>query len=269
MTSEERHEEMRENIPAFVLGGLTPDEEEALREHLRSCEECRREAASYEPLLHALNLPDDDAPLPPGARERLMQRIVEPTNVHALPTEATPSGPGSRRPSRLPRVLAAASLLLAVLLGGFFYQQNRQLNSEVAEQQETISSVVDLMERADLRVEDLPTEGSETRARVYAAREGDVGMFVFDRLPELPEDRTYQLWVGGADALESAGTFEPTSEEKGSYHKLLSPPAGFDEYEYVGVTSSPEGGLQEAPPPSAPDWVIRAEIPSPAQASRG
>jgi len=277
MNGEGRHDEMRENIPAFILGGLTPEEEEALREHLRSCEECRQEMSSYEPLLHALNLPADDAPLPAGARERLLERATERTdNVRTLPTAASPPGaesvgPSSHpsgRPSRLPWALAAASLLLAVLLAGFFYQQNRQLNSEVADQQQTISSVVDLMERPDLRVEDLSTPDSEARARVYAAREGDVGMLVFDRLPPLPENKTYQLWVGGGDALRSAGTFEPTSTEKGSYHKLLSPPGGFDEYDYVGVTASPKDGLQEAPPPSAPEWVIRAEIPSPAQASR-
>ena len=166
-------------------------------------------------------------------------------------------------------MLAAASLLLTGLLGGYLYGQNRQLSSEVAEKQETISSVVDLMERPDLRVEDLPTPGSKARARVYAAREGDAGMFVFDRLPPLPEDKTYQLWVGDGDALWSAGTFEPTSTERGSYHKLMSHPGGFDEYENVGVTSSPKGGLEEPPPPSAPDWIFHTEIPSPAQAGRG
>lgn len=54
--------------------------------------------------------------------------------------------------------------------------------------------------------------------------------------------------------------------EKGSYHKLLSSPASFDKYEYVGITSSTRD-IEEAPP-SAPDWVVRAEIPPPTQASR-
>lgn len=266
MSNDARHDEFKSNLPAFVLGGLSPDETEAVREHLRDCEECRRELALYAPLTHALDLAPPDASPPPGARDRLLERT---SNVRTLPQAATEAPRPQRRPSRLPWTLAAASLLFAVLLGGFFYQQNRQLNSEVADQQETISGVVDLMERPDLRVEDLPTPDSEARARVYAAREGDVGMFVFDRLPPLPEGKTYELWVGSEGALESAGTFEPTSMEKGSYHELMSPPGGFDEYEYVGVTASPKDGFQEAPPPSAPDWVVRSEIPSPAQASRG
>ena len=267
MSDDARHDGIRSNLPAFVLGGLSPEEANAVRDHLRECDECRRELALYAPLTHALDLAPPDASPPPGARERLLERT---SNVRTVPAgTANASEPPRRGPSRLPWALAAASLILAALVGGFFYQQNRQLSSEVAEQQETISSVVDLMERPDLQVEDLPTPDSEARARVYAAREGDAGMFVFDRLPPLPEDRTYQLWVGGDDALRSAGTFEPTSTEKGSYHKLMSPPGGFDEYENVGVTSSPKGGLEEPPPPSAPDWIFRAEIPSPAQAGRG
>lgn len=266
MNNDQRHDEIRSNLPALALGGLSPEEARAIHEHLPGCEECRRELALYAPLPHALDLAPPDASPPPGARERLLQHT---SNVLALPTGASDAPQSPPRTPRLPWALAAASLLLAILLAGFFYQQNRQLNGEVAERQQTIDGVVDLMERPDLRVEDLPTPDSEARARVYAAREGDVGMVVFDRLPPLAEGRVYELWVGGDDALRSAGTFVPTSTEKGSYHKLLSPPEGFEEYEYVGVTASPEGGFEEAPPPSAPAWILRSEIPSSAQASRG
>lgn len=275
MTDDERHNEISENLPAFLLGGLEPDEEVAVREHLRGCEECQQELSSYEPLRDALNLSADDMPLPAGARERLLQRA---RNVRSLPIMPPDSPPpealearrASRRASRLPWTLAAASLLVAVLLSSLLFQQNRQLGGEVAEQQKAISSVVDLMERADLRVEDLSTSGSDARARVYAAREGDVGMFVFDKLPSLPEGKVYQLWVGEtADVEENAGTFVPTDSEKGSYHKLLNPPGGFDQYRYVGIAVSPEGGLQEPPPPSDPSWVVRSELPEYMQATRG
>lgn len=266
MSGDNRHDEIRESLPAFFLGGLSPDEEVIVRKHLRGCEECRRELASYGPLRDALNLAADGAPLPAGARERLLERT---SNVRALPTSSPGPPPPARRPSRLAWGLAAASLLVAALLGGILLQQNRQLSDEVAEKQKTINSVVDLMERADLQVEDLSTGGSEARVRVYAAREGDVGMFVFDELPRLPEEEAYQLWVGKTEDLdEDAGTFVPTDAEKGSYHKLLNPPGGFGQYGYVGITASPKGGLQEPPPPSDPSWVVRAELPKYMQADR-
>ena len=271
MIGPEHHGEIRENLPAFVLRGLDPAEEAAIREHLTDgCDACREELASYGPLPDALNLAPPDVPLPPDARSRLLERAGNARRLREArgDLEAPPSRPSPRRPSRLPAVLAAAALIVAVLLGGLLYAQNRGLSSEVAQKQQTIDGVVDLMERADVRVEDLPTPNSVVRTRVYAAREGDVGMYVFDRLPPLAEGQVYQLWVGEEEDLkENVGTFVPTDGEKGSYHKLLSPQGGFDAYEYVGIAAVPEGGLEEPPPPEAPAWVMKAELPAPDQAS--
>lgn len=258
-SSNEPHGKIRENLPAFVLGGLEPEEVRVMEEHLRGCEQCRREIASYETVTHALDLSAPDAPLPEGARERLLER-TRAIGGSPQAEDAGASRSSRRRPSRLPWALAAASLLLAVLLGGALWQQNRQLSNEVAAQQNTITSVVDLMERADLKVKDLPTPMSEARVRVYEAREGDVGMIVFDRLPQPPAGKKYQLWVGSGGGLRSEGTFVLTSVEKGSYHKLLNPSEGFDKYDRVGVLMVSKGGLQKPPPASDPDWAIRTRL---------
>jgi len=262
------HDEIRENLPAYALGGLEPEESRTVEEHLRGCASCRGELASYGIAVHALDLTAPEASPPEGARERLMAR-TEPVRVSTTadesleerseaPRQISRHAPRRARHQsyRLAWTLAAASLLLAVLLGGGLLQQSRQ----VAEQQATINSVVDLMERADLEVRDLPTPESEARARVYEAREGDVGMVVFDKLPVPPEGREYQLWMGSKDQRENEGTFVLTSAEKGSYHKLLAPPGGFDEYDYVGVLAAPEGGVEEPPPASDPDWVVQSKL---------
>ena len=255
MNRDGRHDGITENLPAFVLGGLSPDETREVEDHLRGCEWCRRELAAYGPMPDVLNLAAPDSPPPEGARERLMART---SNVHALPPpgEMEEQEPPSRRTARLPWTLAAASLLAALLLGGGLLQQGRQ----VAEQQATITSVVDLMERADLKVQDPPTPGSEARVRIYEAREGDVGMVVFDKLPDPPEGQEYQLWMGHGDEMENEGTFVPTDPERGSYHKLLSPPRGFAGYDYVGISKVPEGGTERPPPASDPDWVVQTRL---------
>ncbi len=253
------HDEIRESLPAYALGGLEPEETRAVEEHLRGCDSCRSELASYEPALHALDLSAPEASPPEGARERLLAR-AEPmrASTEEEESEGQTEAPRQipRRQSRLPWMLAAASLLLAVLLGGGILQQSRQ----VAEQQATINSVVDLMERPDLEVRDLPTPETQVRARVYEAREGDVGMIVFDRLPGPPEGREYQLWMGTGGERQDEGTFALTNEKRGSYHKLLAPPGGFDEYDYVGVLAAPEGGTEEPPPISDPAWVVQSKL---------
>ena len=253
MNADGRHDGIQENLPAFILNGLGREETREVEDHLRGCERCRRELAAYGPMPDMLNLDARDAPLPEGARERLMERT---SNVHALRPPGEQSRSPSRRPARLPWMLAAASLLAALLLGGGLLQQSRQ----VTEQQATITSVVDLMERADLKVQAPPTPESGARVRVYEAREGDVGMVVFDKLPRPPEGQEYQLWMGHGDRMDNEGTFVPTDPERGSYHKLLSPPQGFAEYDYVGISKVPEGGTGKPPPASDPNWVVQTKL---------
>jgi anti-sigma-K factor RskA len=251
------HDEIRENLPAYVLGGLEPDAARAVEEHLRGCDSCRRELASYELPIYALDLSVPEASPPEGARERLLARAelgrASTDEEQEGQTEAPRQIPG--RQSRLPWILAA-SLIVAILLGGALLQQSRQ----VAEQQATINSVVDLMERPDLEVRDLPTPETRSRARVYEAREGDVGMIVFDRLPRLPDGQEYQLWMGSGGDRKNEGTFALTNPERGSYHRLLAPPEGFDEYDYVGVLAAPEGGVEAPPQTSDPDWVVQSKL---------
>jgi len=256
MNHDPRRGEAHDDLPAYILGGLSPEEMRAFEKHLRECPSCREELALYKSIPHALNLVSPDVSLPEGAEERLMRRIHP---VSAAPDGDQPPVATSlprRRSTATPWILAAASLLLAVFLGGGFLQQSRK----AAEQQATIDSVVDLMERADLEVRDLPTPESEARLRVYEAREGDVGMVVLDKLPNPPEDREYQLWMSYDEELKDEGAFMPTDLKKGSYHKLLAPPKGFAEYDYIGVITVPKGGLDKPPPRSDPDWVVQSKL---------
>jgi anti-sigma factor RsiW len=113
------HDEIRENLPAYVLGGLEPDAARAVEEHLRGCDSCRRELASYELPIYALDLSVPEASPPEGARERLLARAeLGRASTDEEPegqTEAPRQIPG--RQSRLPWILAA-SLIVAILLGG-------------------------------------------------------------------------------------------------------------------------------------------------------
>lgn len=50
-----RCEEIREELVSFVLGELSEEENEAIREHVESCEKCGGEAAQYRQTLLALS----------------------------------------------------------------------------------------------------------------------------------------------------------------------------------------------------------------------
>lgn len=108
------HQDAVENIPAYTLGGLDTEEAAVVAEHLRGCEACRRELTSYGPLTYALELSAPDAPLPEGARERLLQRARP---VRALEDDTRRRG-SSRR---LLWSVAAALLLVAVGLTAVYF----------------------------------------------------------------------------------------------------------------------------------------------------
>jgi len=113
-------EHVRLDLGAYVLGGLEPEEEAAVREHLASCAECAAEHASLAglPRLLALAAPiDDDGPLAPAP-------AVEERVLDAIASERPRRAP---RRLRLPRpkllipagaALAAVAIALVLALGG-------------------------------------------------------------------------------------------------------------------------------------------------------
>jgi hypothetical protein len=66
--------------------------------------------------------------------------------------------------------------------------------------------------------------------------------------------------MGSGGDRKNEGTFALTNPERGSYHRLLAPPEGFDEYDYVGVLAAPEGGVEAPPQTSDPDWVVQSKL---------
>ena len=70
---------VRPDIGAYVLGGLEPAEEAAVREHLATCSDCAAEHASLAglPRLLALAAPMAEAgPPPPAVEERVLDAIA-------------------------------------------------------------------------------------------------------------------------------------------------------------------------------------------------
>ncbi|MDQ3326897.1 MAG: anti-sigma factor [Chloroflexota bacterium] len=239
------HDVLRENIPAYILGVLDLGEEAALRRHLANCPACAEEITAYAAIPDALNVAVPTATLPSGFNTRLLERAVP---IRALPDPAVPAvRPRDRsHPARLPWTVAAACLVLALALGGWNWQLNTALDQqeqELAQRRSTVAGVVDLLGRPGVIVRDAGVSEDGTRTRLYLAREGDLAMVVFDKMPPPPQGRVYQLWLGGEGETESVATFTPNAS--GHWFRLLNPAGGVRAYETVGVSLEPEGGSQK------------------------
>lgn len=139
----------------YLLGALDPDEARAFARHLDRCAVCRDEVASLAPVLEALPAAAPAHPVPRALRRRVRRA------VRAEPKRQVRRQPLAPRAGWLALGLAVAAAAIVQLGAGRSHQH-------------VIHAAVG---RAELRVA------------------GSHGELVVDRLPSLPADRTYELWV--------------------------------------------------------------------------
>jgi len=221
-----RHDE----VGAYALGALPPDEARRFEQHLEQCEECQVELSQLRPVVAALPAAADPVAPPPALRQRIMA-VVESEAAARRPQRAEASAwrrwVGGLRP--LPVLAAACVLLLAGLGIGV------GLNGEEAA---TYPAQVEMRGASA----ELVVEGGEKAELVVR------GM----RPP--PEGRVYQVWVkhrgrgpAPTDALFTVG-------RDGGAH--VDVPGSVEDVEAILVTDEPDGGSEE--PTRAPVIVAQA-----------
>jgi len=203
---------VRPDIGAYVLGGLEPEEEVAVREHLATCSECASEHASLAglPRLLALAAPMAEAGPPPAAIE---ERVLD-----AIAGELPQQPPRAPR-RRLPRArvlvpaavaLAAVVVALVIALGG---GDEQTPGFEVA-----------------LR----PAAGETASGRAVLAS-ADAGITMQLWVRGLPRDPgiVYEVMCDAPGWSASAGTFRVDSH--GRAHVVLNTAARRGEYDAIRV----------------------------------
>jgi len=185
---EDRHEELKALIAPYVLGAVPLEDEEEIRTHLLSCEECMREADELSAVSATLALAAEPKPLPQGFTENVLAIVRDET------APAPASAPRARRWFSLPAFGIAALLIVAAVLSGVLVNVMGDLRAE-----RRITAAL-------LRADAIRLEGGGAAAAVVQESGGAV--FVARDLPGAPGDDVYQLWFLGAGRPVSAGTFE-------------------------------------------------------------
>jgi Putative zinc-finger len=109
-------EEIREALPEHLLGTLGPEDESAVRRHLRGCGACRRELAGLGEGLATFARAAHQAEPSPELRDRVLEALDE-ERAAAAPAPVAPRGPRPRR--RRDRWLAAAAVLAILGTAGW------------------------------------------------------------------------------------------------------------------------------------------------------
>jgi anti-sigma factor RsiW len=229
-----------ELLGAYALGACTPDEQQALREHLRGCPACTAELLELGAAREALLTSVPRAAAPPELKSRVMQQVRADAELFAAAKsreggKAPQPREGRRRERRgrpgwlsrpVPLAIAAAcAVVLAVggALGGALVGGEDGGSSSTR----TVAAKVDSAQ----------APGAE--AKLVVSRDGSSRLVVSD-MPSPGRGRVYEVWLlSGADAPRPAGAlFSVDRAGRGS----AAVPGSLDGVDQVLVTSEPAGG---------------------------
>jgi anti-sigma-K factor RskA len=226
------HSDYKEMIPAHALSALDVADERALTEHLRDCEECRRELADWEATASSLALSADPIEPSPQVREKIFTGIKSdksPSKVLSFP-----SPPRSHWGSltSIAAIIIFAALIIAVIV---LWQQNRTLRR----QNEAIQLLLTVPAS---RFAQLSGTREATGANAKLAYDNNGrALLITNGLPRAPEGKAYQLWFIVGDKPLPGRTFN--TDEHGHSMTTDQVPEAARNSAVFAVTLEPAGGV--------------------------
>ena len=217
-----------EDVAAYALGALEPDEAQRFERHLAGCDLCRTDLDALRPVVETLPATATPVDPPPELRKRIMN-VVEAEAKQRRRAERAERAPAERRWWRarmLPAVAAAAAaavIATVVISGG-------------DEATRSIQAAVN-------------PPGAQAELRMDDGR----GTLVVEGMPAAPDGRVYQVWKQHRNGppQPTDALFTPTSDG----HASVAVPGSMDGVEQVLVSTEPPGGSPR--PTSAARIVIR------------
>lgn len=235
------HDRIEELMAVHALGGLDPEDEDALRremaEHGDACPECRRLESEFGEVAGRLAFALDPVPVSEGLEDRLVAAATaQPVPLRARAGVARRSGPSERAGRRLrPLVATAAAVVIfaAGLVAG------------------VVASGGGDAVPSGSRVVAFLGEGDGSLSVAY--RRGHDGVYLLGSgLREPPAGRVYEVWMFQDGTPIPATCFRPSGD--GSVFAFVD--AGLGSTDSMAVT------LEPASCPSAPTTspILTAQI---------
>ena len=216
----------------YALNALPEDERAEFEEHLERCASCAQEVAELQATSLRLNVATDIEP-PSHLRSQVLAKVATtPQLPPATPATVTVLAPRSsnRWLVRASLLTTAAAVLGAVVLGVQGVQDRSELDA-LRQSAAGYSQFSDLLSAPDAKLVSDSASAGGTGTVVVSPSRGKA-VFLARGLPQLPSDRTYQLWMVGPDGPRSAGL-------------LLDQPVlaeGLADAQKLALTVEPSGG---------------------------
>ena len=246
-------DDVRELVPAYVLGATDPEETRLIEMALADCPELLDDLAEYATLTEAMHLAvalRHDAP----PADRILAPLRQSGRAYKAATSDR-SHPETRAPWRRAWWFAMAALFVVTVLAVgsniLWYTQTRDLQR--AQQALQASQMRFPTPGQSVLPAILKPENSQHR-RLTATAAGqpgaqaqvlwnsgiDVGAMMATGLAQLPPDMAYQLWVEREDETISLGQFQVDAD--GAGFLLFQSPEAITRFSALGISPEPASG---------------------------
>jgi anti-sigma-K factor RskA len=229
------HDRYADDLAAFLLDALTPEERRDFEQHLSSCDVCRAELRWMRAAVEVLPLSVEQVEAPPALRERLVDTVRAEASSAAAPR---PRRPAARfadrfRLSLRPAAALASVAIVAAGIAGYLIGNGG--------------------DEGPSRVAVSPT-AVEPAARATIERTDAGAVLRAERLPVQPRGHVYEVWIvrKGKTKPEPSSLFAVHRDGRGA----TAIPGDLGEVETVLVSLEPEGGSAE--PSTKP--ILRAKL---------
>jgi len=263
-------ERMEEQASLYVLGALTPGEQQAFEATLSQSAELQQLVSALRVTRDALagNLPEVEPPF--ALKQRILAQISPAPQLAAKPT---PKSPFSFLNLWLPWALAVGLAVVCGILWSHQFKLEKQLSQQATRLQamnqmaddlrsttnnlhQLVVSLRETNQLVNLRIAMLSSLLADAPKAIAVSlwdNEQQKGVFVVQNLKPLPTDKDYQLWVLDPKypTPVSAGVFQV--DEQGNVRIQFKADKRVGSADKFAVTMEPKGGL---PTPTMKDLVL-------------
>ena len=226
------HDEIQDLLGAYALDAVDDDERALIDAHVADCARCRAEVQEHREVATLLAHTGGDAP------DGLWQRIAgslddAPPGLRLAPV---PAAAPSRRPPRwqATALAAAAAVRVVAVRGVQLSRQSRRIDDlQTAMADPMVTAFDAAITDPDSELLELTSADGEVVLRGAVTEDG-TGYLSAAPLPDLPADRTYQLWGVAGEEVVSLGVL-------GEAPEVVSFPA--ERYEAFAVTKEEAPGV--------------------------
>jgi len=229
--------ELRDLLPAYIVGATTADEAELVKRLLPKCPDVAKELDTYAQISMGLTQQIDPVIPPASLRNKILEQASKPDIVQTDKPSTTTLYP------KYGWGIAAALILVLLATNIYLFTQLDATNNQLDLLQSRNEEITNLLTNQQLQQIGLESTDEQNDNRIatllWDTTENTL-VLVSDQLAPLDFSKTYQLWLIDGTTPVSAGLFQPNTENRAL--QSIDIDTLLTQYQAVAISIEPSSG---------------------------